>query len=148
MLADRIYSLRRRSGLSQEQLAEKLGVSRQAVSKWEGGLATPELDKLLAMSECFGVSVDYLASGRPDAAPAEPARPAPPRSSTPARLGLALCLAGAAALIVLGLLSLFSPPALDRLDASSAVTLSGSGLLFLVCAAAMALGVYLILRRK
>ncbi len=60
MLSEKIYTLRRRNGLSQEQLAEKLGVSRQAVSKWEGGLSTPELDKLMALSQCFGVSLDEL----------------------------------------------------------------------------------------
>ena len=50
MLAENLYALRRKSGLSQEQLAEKIGVSRQAVSKWEGGQSTPELEKLKALS--------------------------------------------------------------------------------------------------
>ena len=53
MLSERIYEFRRKSGLSQEQLAEKIGVSRQAISKWESGTSTPELEKLLALSECF-----------------------------------------------------------------------------------------------
>ena len=60
MLSEKIYTLRRKSGLSQEQLAEKIGVSRQAISKWEGGLSTPELDKLKALSECFQISIDEL----------------------------------------------------------------------------------------
>ena len=60
MLSEKIYSLRRKNGLSQEQLAEKIGVSRQAVSKWEGGLSTPELDKLRALSECFQITMDEL----------------------------------------------------------------------------------------
>ena len=47
MLSEKIYELRRKNGLSQEQLAEKLSVSRQAISKWESGTSTPELDKLL-----------------------------------------------------------------------------------------------------
>ena len=64
MLSEKIYSLRRKNGLSQEQLAEKIGVSRQAVSKWEGGLSTPELDKLRALSECFQITMDEL-GGRP-----------------------------------------------------------------------------------
>ena len=46
MLSENIYALRRKSGLSQEQLAERIGVSRQAVSKWESGASTPELEKL------------------------------------------------------------------------------------------------------
>ena len=47
-LPEKLYTLRKKSGLSQEQLAEALNVSRQAISKWEGGSAMPESDKLLA----------------------------------------------------------------------------------------------------
>lgn len=53
-LPEKLYTLRKKSGLSQEQLAEALNVSRQAISKWEGGSATPESDKLLALSNYFG----------------------------------------------------------------------------------------------
>lgn len=60
MLSERIYKFRRKSGLSQEQLAEKIGVSRQAISKWESGTSTPELEKLLALSECFQITLDEL----------------------------------------------------------------------------------------
>lgn len=60
MLADKIIQERKKKGWSQEELAERLDVSRQSVSKWEGGLSVPELDKILAMSELFGVSTDYL----------------------------------------------------------------------------------------
>ena len=58
--SEKLTALRRREGLSQEQLADRLGVTRQSVSKWEGGAALPELSKLVALSELFGVSVDYL----------------------------------------------------------------------------------------
>ena len=60
-IGEKIYSLRSGAGFSQQQLADKLGVSRQSVSKWETGTALPELDKLVAMSELFGVSLDELA---------------------------------------------------------------------------------------
>lgn len=60
ILADKIIQLRKKNGWSQEELAEQLGVSRQAVSKWEGAQATPDLSKLLAMSQLFGVTTDYL----------------------------------------------------------------------------------------
>ena len=60
MVSEKIYTLRRKSGLSQEQLAEKIGVSRQAISKWEGGLSVPESEKLIAISEYFNVTLDYL----------------------------------------------------------------------------------------
>ena len=61
-LQDKIFHLRKRSGLSQEALAEKIGVSRQAVSKWETGEAVPELSKLLLLARAFGVTTDYLLS--------------------------------------------------------------------------------------
>lgn len=78
-LADRIQQLRREHGLSQEQLAEKLNVSRQAVSKWESAQAQPELDKIIALSELFCVTTDYLLKGSrgtsPEAGPAPACRP-------------------------------------------------------------------------
>ncbi len=60
ILADKIIQLRKKCGWSQEELAEKMGVSRQSVSKWEGALSVPDLDKILMMSNIFGVSTDYL----------------------------------------------------------------------------------------
>lgn len=62
--SEKLLELRRREGLSQEQLADRLGVTRQSVSKWEGGAAVPELGKLVALSELFSVSVDYLVKDR------------------------------------------------------------------------------------
>lgn len=60
ILADKIIQLRKKSGMSQDELAELINVSRQSVSKWEGALSVPDLDKILKMSEIFGVSTDYL----------------------------------------------------------------------------------------
>ena len=60
ILADKIIDLRKKNGWSQEELAEQLGVSRQSVSKWESGMSVPDLNKIIAMSELFGVSTDYL----------------------------------------------------------------------------------------
>ncbi len=62
-LGERLQALRKSRGLSQEQLAEELGVSRQAVSKWELGESAPELEKVLVLSEFFGVTTDYLLKG-------------------------------------------------------------------------------------
>ena len=59
-LADKIMTLRRQQGWSQETLAEKLDVTRQSVSKWESAQSVPDLDKILALSELFGVTTDYL----------------------------------------------------------------------------------------
>lgn len=60
ILAEKILKLRKESGMSQEELAEKLNVSRQSVSKWESAAAYPELDKILQLAGLFGVTTDYL----------------------------------------------------------------------------------------
>ena len=62
-IADRIQSLRKQKGMSQIELADAIGVSRQAVSKWESEQAIPDLDKIVAMSEIFGTTTDYLLKG-------------------------------------------------------------------------------------
>ena len=59
-LSEKIQMLRKKEGLSQEGFAEKMGVSRQAVSKWELGVSKPDVDKILLMSKLFDVSCDYL----------------------------------------------------------------------------------------
>lgn len=58
--AEKLVSLRKEKGLSQLQLAEEINVSRQAISRWEVGLAVPSREKLRALSELYNVSVDYL----------------------------------------------------------------------------------------
>ncbi|MBR1457626.1 MAG: helix-turn-helix domain-containing protein [Oscillospiraceae bacterium] len=60
ILADKIIDLRKKNGWSQEDLAEKLDVSRQAISKWEGAQSVPDMVRIIRMSELFGVSTDYL----------------------------------------------------------------------------------------
>ena len=60
ILAEKIAEERKRNGWSQEELADRLGVSRQAVSKWESAGAVPDLQRILQMSEIFSVSTDYL----------------------------------------------------------------------------------------
>lgn len=62
-ISDKIQELRKQNGMSQEQLAEKMGVSRQAVSKWESGICAPDIEKIIALSGLFGVSIDYLIKG-------------------------------------------------------------------------------------
>ena len=117
-LPEKLYTLRKKSGLSQEQLAEALNVSRQAISKWEGGSAMPESDKLLALSNYFGVSLDYLLKdGAPDAA-----------------------------LIVYGVLSILVPSVPARISGSSMIYIDGSGIFLLLCVAAIAAGAALLLK--
>lgn len=147
-LSEKLYTLRRRSGLSQEQAAERLGVSRQAVSKWEGGQSVPDPDKLVALSRLYGVTTDYLLlEDAPEDAETPQALQAP-RSGPGAAIGLLLCLLGAGGLLFWGLTAAFSPAAAERMDASSTVTLTGSGLLAFLCVAALAAGAALLLRKK
>ena len=60
ILAEKIMEERKKNGWSQEELAEKLSVSRQAVSKWESAQSIPDLQRVIQLSEIFGVSTDYL----------------------------------------------------------------------------------------
>lgn len=62
-LAERIQYLRKKKGISQEELADKMLISRQAVSKWESGQSAPDLEKLILLSEYFEVTTDYLLKG-------------------------------------------------------------------------------------
>ena len=93
-LGRRIQEARKAAGLSQESLGERLGVSRQAVSKWEADTSVPELENLIAMSRIFGVTIGALLGvepeaaeepsedGAPEAPGAEAASPAPPGELT------------------------------------------------------------------
>lgn len=60
ILGEKIMSLRKRMGWSQEELAHELGVSRQSVSKWESSASIPDIQKIIALGSLFGVSTDYL----------------------------------------------------------------------------------------
>ncbi len=62
-IADRIQYLRKQKGYSQEELADKVGVSRQAVSKWESEQSMPDLEKIIVMSDLFEVTTDYILKG-------------------------------------------------------------------------------------
>ena len=151
MLSEKIVSLRRKNGLSQEQLAEKLGVSRQAISKWEGGLSTPELDKLKALSKCFHIPIDELI-GNEGAADSEPAReeekPPMARKARESRLGIFLCLGGAVCLILFSILAVLRPVAVDRVEESSMLILNGTGILIALFSVLMLLGMILIFKKK
>ena len=84
-LNEKICYCRRKAGLSQEALAERIGVSRQAISKWETGEASPEITKLPLLASTFGVTADWLLSEEDPAgdAPPEPTPEAPSHSYAP-----------------------------------------------------------------
>ena len=62
-IANRIQTLRKSRGISQEELADKIGVSRQAVSKWESEQSFPDIEKIILLSDYFNVTTDYLLKG-------------------------------------------------------------------------------------
>lgn len=151
MLSEKIYALRRKNGLSQEQLAEKIGVSRQSISKWEGGLSTPELDKLKALSECFQVSIDELtgnqtSTGSDGAGERGPG--AAPHRAEESKAGILLCVIGAVGLILFGAISLLRPSFADQMGESSMITLNGTGILVTVFILLMIVGIVMIFRKK
>ena len=74
-LAEKILSLRTQRGMSQDDLAEKLEVSRQSVSKWETAQSTPDLDKIIKLANLFGVTVDELVRDGEAPQPPEPPQP-------------------------------------------------------------------------
>ena len=111
-LAEKILALRTERNLSQGDLAEKLDVSRQSVSKWETGQSVPELDKLIRLADVFGVSVDQLVrEGDPPKPPVETPSAAQPqivyverssRGLTAVQILGVVCTAGGAGLCIMG----------------------------------------------
>ena len=76
--SDKLIALRRKAGWSQEELAERLNVSRQSVSKWEGAQSMPDIDKIVQLSSLFSVTTDYLLKdGQDDPQPAAAETPSP-----------------------------------------------------------------------
>ena len=69
---ERLFTLRRQAGLSQEELANLLNVTRQAVQKWEAGASRPDMDNLMSLAEYFNVSLDYLVAGKEPTPPSAP----------------------------------------------------------------------------
>jgi transcriptional regulator with XRE-family HTH domain len=97
-IADRIQNLRKVKGISQEELADKVGVSRQAVSKWESKQSVPDLDKIIIMSEYFDVTTDYILKG---------IEPADHKQGTQAVLTSKILYIASIAFLAIGLLCAF-----------------------------------------
>lgn len=122
IFADKLIRLRKQSGWSQEELAEQMNVTRQAVSKWEGAQAVPDLEKILRLSHLFGVSTDYLLKDeleteQPNAGAEEPTLrrvtleeanaflAAKKATARPIALGVFLCILSPICLLLLGAMS-------------------------------------------
>ena len=163
ILADKIIELRKKNGWSQEELAEKLGVSRQAVSKWEGAQSVPDIQRILEMSRLFGVSTDYLLKDDMDYGSEALAESAAETDSTLRRvdmetasaflafrrnwapriaLAVFLCIISPVALIMLGA---FSEYGVLKLSENAA---GGIGLIILLLLVAGAVSIFIIYGMK
>ena len=146
MLSEKLYKLRKNSGLSQEQLAEQLNVSRQAISKWEQGTAFPESEKLITISNYFGVSVDYLLKDIEE--DKMKATDEVIEENSKMMVGIVICIAGIVSMVIWGLLSIFRPEASDQSSDSSMISIDGNGIFLILCVVAIVVGASLLLKSK
>lgn len=151
MLSEKIRSLRKNSGLSQEELAERIDVSRQAVSKWELGSAVPTADKLVELADFFGVSLDWLMRGedfsqnigsKPNEFSEQPKR----RNDSCRTAGK--CLIGTAAFAFALIAVLWVMGGLDRVGGSFAINLNGVGAIVVCAVLCAAIGAALLISLK
>ena len=148
-LSDKLYLLRKKSGLSQEQLAEQLNVSRQAISKWESGVSVPESEKLIVISTYFNVSVDYLIKDDVETSDAIQLSTNVNKTDIIVKyVGLGLCILGFLFLIAWGIVMIANPGVSNEIANSSMITIDGRGILLIVCCVLVAVGVILLLRKQ
>ena len=151
MLSENIFRYRRSLGLSQEQLADRIGVSRQTISKWEGGQSAPDVEKLIVLSECFDITIDALIRGdseipeKPKAADGQN-EPIDPITV----LGVVICVLGLLCMMLLCVLQILYPASLDVLNETSmtVVTFNGTGIVFGFCMISVIVGLIIIFLRK
>ncbi|MBR2930573.1 MAG: helix-turn-helix transcriptional regulator [Clostridia bacterium] len=148
-LSEKIYKERKALGLSQEELAERLSVSRQAISKWESGTSTPEADKLIALSECFGVSLDYLLKEEIAEDNTDVAKTAPTSKNTApvSLIGLSLLCLGILLSTLWLIVTLTQGDAHDAVGGSSVITLDGDALLMIAAILSLVIGAILVINK-
>lgn len=148
MLSEKLYMLRKKSGLSQEQLAEQLNVSRQAISKWESGTSIPESDKLIAISQYFNVTLDHLMKEDSGGNLQPASTDGSPGLSQKMIAGIVLCVAGVIGLILWGLISIFHPTVSAQISESSMINIDGNGMLLIACVIAIIIGAVVLLNGR
>ena len=149
-LSEKLYMLRKKSGLSQEQLAEQLNVSRQAISKWESGQSIPESDKLITISQYFNVTLDCLLKEdaekdvSSDNVQEDKSLQSPDRTKW--LLGIIVCIGGVVCLLIWGILSIFNPSVSEQLSDASVIHIDGNGIFLILSIVAVVIGAILLLR--
>ncbi|MGN1473047.1 MAG: helix-turn-helix domain-containing protein [Eubacteriales bacterium] len=146
-LSEKLYNLRRKQGLSQEGLAEKLDCSRQVISKWETGTTTPDAEKLQKYSELFGVSIDYLVKDDID----EPSSIHPTEKNSENKrflgiLGLVVSLIGCVSLIVFGAIMVFNSKTADKIAQSSVIVMDGTFIAMLISVLFVVFGAIILIK--
>ena len=146
-LSEKLYSLRRKQGLSQEALAEKLDCSRQVISKWENGTTTPDAEMLQKYSELFGVSIDYLVKEdieKPTSV--QPTGKNDGNKKLLGILGLVLSLMGCVSLIVFGAISVLGSETADKIAQSSMIVIDGTFIAMLVSVLFVVIGAIILVK--
>lgn len=146
-LSEKLYSLRRKQGLSQEALAEKLDCSRQVISKWENGTTTPDAEMLQKYSELFGVSIDYLVKEdieKPTSV--QPTGKNDGNKKLLGILGLVLSLMGCVSLIVFGAISVLGSETADKIAQSSMIVIDGTFIAMVISVLFVVLGVVILIK--
>lgn len=119
---EKLYALRKAAGMTQNDLAEKLNVSRQAVSRWEMGTAMPDVENLIVISDLFGVTLDELLKDRTEPSAAAPENREPHYwDYVPSKWWLPLVLAGVALVCDYLWMFLYTafPPVLETINAAA-----------------------------
>lgn len=171
-LSDKILTLRKQRGLSQEELAEQMHVSRQAISKWENGASVPDNSSLIHISDFFGITLDTLMKDElpletavasevethietpldtPHYEKAETAKalnPAEPKFNGKTFAGIIMCLICVGILGFVGYARLFNPSMASEAETSSMVTIDGIGFLIILAVLMLIAGVVLLVVRR
>ena len=146
-LSEKLYNLRRKQGLSQEGLAEKLDCSRQVISKWENGTTIPNAEMLQKYSELFGVSIDYLVKDDLDEQSAIPtAEKNVENKKLIGILGFVLSLIGCVLLIVFGAISVLNSEAADKIAGSAVIVIDGNFIAMLISVLFVLFGAVILIR--
>lgn len=146
-LSEKLYSLRRKQGLSQEVLAEKLDCSRQVISKWENGTTTPDAEMLQKYNELFGVSIDYLVKEdieKPTSV--QQTWKNDGNKKLLGILGLVLSLMGCVSLIVFGAISVLGSETADKIAQSSMIVIDGTFIAMVISVLFVVLGTVILIK--
>ncbi len=147
MLSEKIRKLRKQMGVSQEELAEQLCVSRQAVSKWELGTAVPTADKLVDIADLFGVSLDFLMREDTGKSQDRQFTDEPKRRSARRKI-TGWCLIGTALFAFLLIAVLYAVKCLAGVSGSFIIRLDGVGIIVVSAVLCAAIGAALLISLK